>query len=105
MTHENFDCLYNPLNLSKGAVSAEDNKKVLVWIAFEYRRNRSVSRQDMVHALKNKTKMEADKVLDELMRRGVVEKTKEGLRIVVKLYEEWIWKNFRQLGYDDILSE
>ena len=44
-------------------------------------------------------------MLDELMRRGVVEKTKEGLRIVVKLYEEWIWKNFRQLGYDDILSE
>ncbi len=105
VTHENFDCLYNPLNLSKGAVSAEDNKKVLIWIAFEYRRNRSVSRQNMVHALKNKTKMEADKVLDELMRRGVVEKTKEGLRIVVKLYEEWIWKNFRQLGYDDILSE
>ena len=104
VTHENFDCLYNPLNLSEKAVSAEDNKKVLVWIAFEYNRSRSVSRKDMIHALKNKTEMEADKVLDQLMSRGVVEKTKEGLRIVVKLYEEWIWKNFRYLGYDDILA-
>lgn len=104
VTHENFDCLYNPLNLSEKAVSAEDNKKVLVWIAFEYNRSRNVSRKDMIHALKNKTEMEADRVLDELMRRGVVEKTKEGLRIVVKLYEEWIWKNFRYLGYDDILA-
>ena len=41
-------------------------------------------------------------VLDELVSRKIIEESNGELRIVVRLYEEWIWENRIELGYDEL---
>lgn len=94
----NFDSLFASLNFQ--ASSPDDNNRVLKRIAYRQKERTGSTRKKIINDLENITEKPAEVVLDELLARKVVEEKNGELRIVVRLYEEWIWENRIELGYD-----
>lgn len=98
--HAFFNCLFDSLNTSEKGASPEDNKKVLICIALRQGKKIGSKRCDIIHDLEGKTQKDVLKIIDELISRKVVEEVQDELRIVVRLYEAWIWENRFELGFD-----
>lgn len=102
VVQNNFDSLFSSLNFQ--AASEEDNNKVLKIIAYRQKERRGSARRKIIEDLENNTEKPAETVLDELISRKVVEEVNGELRIIVRLYEEWIWENRNEIGYDEPLE-
>lgn len=96
----NFDSLFSSLNFQ--AASPEDNNRVLKRIAYRQKERTKSTRKKILSDLENITDKPAETVLDELVSRKIIEEVNGELRIVVRLYEEWIWENRIELGYDGL---
>lgn len=96
----NFDSLFASLNFQ--ASSPEDNNRVLKRIAYRQKERTGSTRKRIIGDLENITEKPTETVLDELVSRKVIEESNGELRIVVRLYEEWIWENRIELGYDEL---
>lgn len=101
---DKFNCLYDSLDSREEAASPDDNIAVLSQIAFCQGSRRSGTRSDIIKALDGKTTAPPDKIITELISRGIVEELQDGLHLVVRLYEAWIWENRFELGYHDLQS-
>lgn len=104
ITRDKFNCLYDSLDSRQEAVSSGDNIAALVQIAFHQGSRRGGARRDIIKALDGKTVSPPNKIISELISRGIVEELQDGLHIVVRLYEAWIWENRFELGYHDMQS-
>lgn len=96
----NFDSLFASLNFQ--AASPEDNNRVLKRIAYRQKERTGSTRKKIISDLENITEKPTETVLDELLSRKIIEESDGELRIVVRLYEEWIWENRIELGYDEL---
>lgn len=96
----NFDSLFASLNFQ--ASSPEDNNRVLKRIAYRQKERTGSTRKKIIGDLENTTEKPTETVLDELISRKIIEESNGELRIVVRLYEEWIWENRMELGYDEL---
>lgn len=96
----NFDSLFASLNFQ--AASPEDNNRVLKRIAYRQKERTGSTRKKIISDLENITEKSTETVLDELVSRKIIEESNGELRIVVRLYEEWIWENRIELGYDEL---
>ena len=96
----NFDSLFASLIFQ--ASSPEDNNRVLKRIAYRQKERTGSTRKKIISDLENITEKPTETVLDELVSRKIIEESNGELRIVVRLYEEWIWENRIELGYDEL---
>jgi len=105
VSHDKFNCLYESLDLREMAASPEDNKKVLIAIALSQGQRVRSSRENIIEKLEGKTAKPVLIVIAELLSRKIVEEVQGELRIVVRLYEAWIWENRFALGDYEVLTK
>ncbi|MDO4308820.1 MAG: ATP-binding protein [Eubacteriales bacterium] len=103
--HDKFNCLYDSLDSREEAASPEDNDRVLIQIALRKGSRRKSTRDDIIRDLEEKTQKPVAAIIAELISRKIVEEVHGELRIVVRLYEAWIWENRFELGYHDIRTD
>ena len=105
VSHDKFNCLYDSLDSREEASSPDDNLAVLSQISFCQGSKHVCTQSDVIKALDGKTVLPPDKIIAELISRGIVEELQGDLHLVVRLYEAWIWENRFELGYHDMQSD